>query len=480
MYDDDHDHLDDDLQELLTRFSQCVAEQRSDFFDEDEFIDIIDYYLSDSEQWTMVETALEMAQRFYPNSFQIKLLQAQYLTYSEQTHQALVVLYELMATPHLDNETKSEILFNLAQNHYLDNRPELALKKFDQSIAADNENSFYTAYDAGIFLLHLNDPKNAFKYLQMAHKLQPDDKKALKYLVICCVGRKKPLDIIDYANRYLDLDPFNASIWTWLGMSYEKIGNPEKALEAYDYALAIAPLLINTLRMRAILMIAMHKEDEILAECKSLNEENPQNAELHLLTGRVYRKLERDSEALLSLQKAYQLSPHQPDICTELGYNYLKQHDQRAIFYFQEAVHTDPNDNNLRLNLGMAYQAFEKFEPALQIFDELLTTSPENEIVRKNKTISLLNLARYDEAALFTEETLKIYPNSFETIMLLSCLYTLQLKSEKARNLLAKAKDLYPGNFDDFLNQLHTSEGMGDDMIELQQQVFKYLSNIKR
>ena len=157
----------------------------------------------------------------------------------------------------------------------------------------------------------------------------------------------------DVAEKYprLELPYLNRAIY------YVTIDNKEAALADLNKALAIRPDYPEALKQRYFLLIEKGQYQDALNDIKKIIRIEPNNAAAYYMAGEVYGKYLNDNEnALLFLQKAYELNPHDFQNLSSLGIVYAMKGDfENAIKFFNLALEIEPNNPTLLSNLSLFY-----------------------------------------------------------------------------------------------------------------------------
>ena len=164
--------------------------------------------------------------------------------------------------------------------------------------------------------------------------------------------------------RALELDPNNAMahaiyveilIDSYLGGSgtFEGI---EKAAEESRVALDLAPNSLESHRARGYVLEATANYEEAIREYQEAIAINPNIADLHLALGRNYRVLGVYDKAVEEFTRANALNPGDPtpDLYISRTYATVGEY-AKATQYAETAVNDNPEDANLRGNLGVMY-----------------------------------------------------------------------------------------------------------------------------
>ena len=146
----------------------------------------------------------------------------------------------------------------------------------------------------------------------------------------------------------LKLEPKNAKnalLFSNLGLVQRRLGEFDKALESYSFALNFAPLAVPILLDRAAIYMEMGKTDRAYTDYCQVLDEDKQNKEALLMRAYIY-VLRRDYPA------------------ARIDYNRL--------------LELDPQSYSGRLGLATLEQKEGKFREALEILNKMLAATPED------------------------------------------------------------------------------------------------------
>ena len=139
------------------------------------------------------------------------------------------------------------------------------------------------------------------------------------------------------------------------------------------------------------------KLDEAANLYDAMLTQNPDNAGLLATMGTVLMKQGKTGLAIALLHRAAQKQPAS-DILSNLGlaYKYSGQHE-KALEYINMALKDDPSAETLNSYAGLHINVGTP-DIALKYADKALELRPEYEMAHWNKSISLLELGRWDQA----------------------------------------------------------------------------------
>lgn len=140
--------------------------------------------------------------------------------------------------------------------YYLDNKM-LAKKSYLTAIAL-NPKDFNTRYNLGeLYYTAFADTENALREYKAALDINPDHADANFKIGLIFLRNNMVKESIRYFRNALKTDPDNVRILLQLGVSYEKIGDQEKALKAYQKIISIDEL--NSIAIQKIKYLSKMK-----------------------------------------------------------------------------------------------------------------------------------------------------------------------------------------------------------------------------
>ncbi len=174
------------------------------------------------------------------------------------------------------------------------------------------------------------------------------------------------------------------------------------------------------------------RHDDAEALCRVLLPAGKPDAQLFFLLGMVLHKTKRDAEAVTWLRRAAELQPAAAHILSGLGYacQGVGQYDEAVVhfaratqlepgkgdyFYslgiaqfnlnrleaaaaaFERAVELNPRDIASWNNLGKLYKQFNRLEESIAAYNCALAVSPDFELAKHGRAISLLTAGRWGE-----------------------------------------------------------------------------------
>jgi len=254
----------------------------------------------------------------------------------------------------------------------------------------------------------------------------------MKYLGILNLERKEYDKAIRCYNKAIDLDPNNAEIWFGLGKTYHEKNKISKAIESYTKAVELNPNLIDAWNSLAsiyesknddknainiykqiISLIPDSTEGTTKEEVNNKKIENyrnilsldPYNLEAWEGLAIIYEANEEYEKALVCYEKATEIAPYDIDLWINVGNLYIAKKDyESAIEYYEKAINlapdhairknipliksykkvleTKPDDINVWINMGYAYEYNKQYDEAVNCYEKALQIDPNNALAR--------------------------------------------------------------------------------------------------
>lgn len=236
--------IDNEFQDILQRYEKTVSSGKKAYFDADDMLDIIDWYMEE-ERDDDADKAIRFARRLYPANTDIVMAEARLRIYQGDYEAAANIVngLEFNDEPEV-NLLASDILLHRANQcadlKYRDGLIALSEKAYERTLRqADNDPGFYSS----IISQHSREElfEQANQWIERAFKEHPDHPAILDASALCYALQGRAREAIDLANRLIDSDPYNARSWGILGDILHDFGDFTQALDAYDYVKAIRP-----------------------------------------------------------------------------------------------------------------------------------------------------------------------------------------------------------------------------------------------
>ena len=390
--------------EAVQRFEKMIHDGISYFFDLEEFLDIIDYYITYGN-FNFAHKAIKLGLAQYVDNVELLMYKTELLALEGELTEAKKVLDFIK---NISPENPDLPLLE-ADIYSRSNMHEMAVNSLIKALKFHPEDT--EIFDLlSIEYLYLDEFKKALKMSQKSLEINPNNQAAL-YNVISCYDL---MDMNDKARGFLenfvDKQPFSEIGWSLLGKRYLEEEKYDKALEALDYAIAIDDKFLGAYYDKAY----------------------------------VLTKLKRFEEAI----EFYKITLSISDPSAFAYYHIAKNHEllndyDQAVFFYQKAIYEDPGHYKSRLRLIALLIKQNKIDEALQNSYDSVQIIPTQELFEQQAQILLIkeDISGAIEAL---EMSLKLGTLKIPVILLLADLYLKQGEKEKFRSLLLEARKTYP------------------------------------
>ncbi len=227
-----------------------------------------------------------------------------------------------------------------------------------------------------------------------------------------------------------------------LGLAYEEFGDLKRAETEFRQAVRLQPQLQQTQLHLVEYYLRQGQADRGLFQAAALVEQYPESWRSQLALGVALNADGRYQEAIEPLQRAIQVSDDALPRY-QLGLARLQLGDPRnAIKPLLEAVRSDPKHTGALLQLGNAFYALQKWQPAIDAYGKCRQLQPDRSEVYVNLGAALAQADRTTEAEKTYRQGLKQRPKSSDLNYNLGILLWQSGQTEKGRAHIRLAQEL--------------------------------------
>src|SRR5512133_2376535 len=232
----DNFYDDEETLDLMKRYKEMLRHNNNQFFDLYEFESIINYF-ADQYNFKDAIKVINLAIRQHPDASLLKLRYAQLLIEISHPAQAIRILKSLGEDDSLNHELylAKGIAYNMTGKF------NEAKASFSKSLELCDDLKDELAYNIAQSYMQFNMYSVAVKYLVAAYHYNPTNILVLYDLGLSYDKLNDPEKSLSFYQKYLDLDPFAEHVWNNMGVIHSKTGNYDKAIDAFDYAVSINP-----------------------------------------------------------------------------------------------------------------------------------------------------------------------------------------------------------------------------------------------
>lgn len=364
-----------EFRELLQRYHKLRQGVAGIYLEEDDFEQIIHHFL-DEEKHQQGLDASEIGLQQHQFSASLLALKAEALCllhlYNEAfaaTDQAMALdagladLYVVRADAAmalgLAKEAKSCI--NTIVQQFEGTEKIEAL--FELSEVFDDHEAFDDVFDCMMAIL----------------KYDPNQEEALYKICFWTDFTGRSEDSIRLHKEILEENPFNELAWFNLGTAYQGVKLFEKAIDAYQYAVAINQKFDYAYRNLGDAYIRLKKYKEAIDALEKVLELAVPEALIYEAIGHCCERLGKYPQARLNFKKASHINPEDVQLLLQIARTYMHEYRwEKAVPYLESALRHAPMQPDANLALGRCFRAMQKYDEALPYFGNALTVRPKN------------------------------------------------------------------------------------------------------
>jgi len=193
-----------------------------------------------------------------------------------------------------------------------------------------------------------------------------------------------------------------------LGVIAQQRGLHHQAIVRFREAILLQPDFGPTRLLLGSSLLAVGKNSEAIHELRRAVSLMPEQPEAHLQLARAYEGAENWIGAAQEFQKLVELNPQEPEYHYRLGKSWTKVSQQS----YQQIGRLNPDAARLHQALGQEYVIQEKYDLALDAYQQAARSDPRLPEIHLAMAVILLELKKFDEALAQIELELKLVPES--------------------------------------------------------------------
>lgn len=422
--------------ELTKKFEKMIENNENLYFDSEELEDLVIFYLEMGDI-NYAEMAINYGLKLHPNSIELKVKQLEVLLELEQYVLAKEIIEELK--PSCSEST--DFLVCCAKYYSNNGNPRKSIEYCEKALELGEEENFLHNFIADEFH-NLDDPFNALKHYKSALKYDSGDEYAMESAMMCYQEMNRYEEAEEFLQSYLDDFPFSEVAWFEMGQFYFNRKNYEKAIQSFDYLLAINSDSAGVYANKAACYEAMEQWQKAIEVYQEQLELEYTKAFTYYKIGLCYRADKKNIEALQAFQKSLREDPQfylsmmeQSDIYLEMG------SVREALHFAKEAVSHNENNLEFQKKLAFLYIDSGKFEESLSCLKKIVDAEPSRFYSWYAYSEVLMLIGEYEEAITVLEKAVKIHKRAELYYQMSNSFYHLNDK-ENGKKSLKKALEL--------------------------------------
>ncbi|MFF4893460.1 tetratricopeptide repeat protein [Micromonospora chersina] len=292
-----------------------------------------------------------------------------------------------------------------------------------------------------------DDYKRGLAALEQALAIDPKHDMALSRWIAGLRRLRRLQEAEQAALEAIDKRPDAPQLHFELGIVYDDQDGYERALAAFEQALAIDPEHEWALIWRITELRQLKRLDEAEQAAREAIDKRPNAPQPHLELGNVHTDQHDYERALAAFDQALAIDPkHEVALSRRIAglrrLRRLQEAEQAAL----EAIDKRPGSTQPYLDLGYVYDDQDDYEPALAAFEQALAIDPKHEWALAWRITELRHLKRLDEAEQAAREATDKRPDSPQPHLELGYVYNDQHDYERALAAFEQALTIDPAH----------------------------------
>lgn len=365
----------DEIRELLQQFENLKSGKSNSFIEEDSFERIIDHY-DEKEQLAHALEAAEYGTGQYPYSSTLLLKKADLLIALHRYKESLLILEQAELLDCRDTN-----LYILKTDAYL--ALDLQQKAADILEAAIDDFEGEEKIDLLFELADVYDDyenfEKVFDCLKLILDQEPNNEEALYKICFWTDFTGRNEEGIRLHQDIIELFPFNELAWFNLGAAYQGLKLYEKAIDAYQYAVAIDEKFDYAWRNMgdAYIRLRKHKEAVEVLE-KVLELARPEDV-IYEAIGHCFDKMGNYAQARFYYRKASHMNRDDAQLHYKIASTYMNEGNwESAVKNLEVAMRIHKLQPDYNLAMGQCMMELDKPDDAITYFGNVVRVRPKN------------------------------------------------------------------------------------------------------
>ncbi len=386
----------EEIKELLRQYQNLKGGRSHSFIEEDDFDRIIDYY-DDKDDLIEALNAAEVGLEQFPYSSQLMIRKADILLATRNYEDALSLLEvaELYDNSNIDLYIlKTDAYLALDQQQKAVDLLESAISKFEGEDRLELLFQLTDVYD------DYEEFEKVFDCLKLILELEPNNEEALYKICFWTDFTGRNEESIRLHQSIIDEYPYNEIAWFNLAAAYQGLKLYEKAIDAYQYAIAIEEKFDYAYRNMGDAFLRLRKYKEAIEALEKVLELARPEDVIYEAIGHCYHRMGNYAQARQNYKKATHLNPDDAKLHYKVAVTYMFEKQwQPAVRHLENAMRINRNVADFNLAMGECMIMLKKTKDAIQYFGNAVRNKPKNAACWQALIRCLIEAKMWDNAA---------------------------------------------------------------------------------
>lgn len=365
----------DELNELLRQYNNIRNGKSHSFLEEEAFERIIDYF-DDKDNLAQALEAAETGLEYFPYSSQLLIKKADLLIATRHYREAL----EILEKASLFNTNEINI-YILKTDAYLalDEQANAVALLEEALLLFDGEEKIELLFELADVYDDYEEFDKVFDCLKIILTHEPNNEEALYKICFWTDFTGRNEESIRLHHSIIEDYPYNELAWFNMASAYQGLKLYEKAIDAYQYAVAIDEKFDYAYRNMGDAYIRLRKYKDAIETLEKVLELTRPEEVIYEAIGHCYYRLGKHAQARFNYRKASHMNPDDSKLYYKIALTYINESQwSSALKPLEQAMRIHRNMPDYNLAIGECYMNLEKFREAIQHFSIVVRSKPRN------------------------------------------------------------------------------------------------------
>ncbi|MCD7914806.1 MAG: tetratricopeptide repeat protein [Tannerellaceae bacterium] len=368
-----------DVSKLLNRYLSAYEEGKEPYFDADEIDFLLDSF-EESEEYTYYEEVLFLGLKLHPGSIELKIRECKLYMYKESYDKALKLTHKITETHNQDLD-----MIRLECLCALDSYQQ-ALEYIEDLI---RQNCDYLEPIFEFIVPILSDLEMNAEARDLINRgliLFPDNMILQDELCYLLELEGDFEEAIKLCNKLIDKNPYSNDYWFTLGRLYSMVGDFDKAIEAFDFALACDDSDVELKILKAYCLFMNENYQKAMDTYMEMALDEEALERIQPLMAECYIKLKQYEKGYEIIRELIRQDKQALDPATYI--NYIRccvetDREQEAGDILLKAAEVFPENIRILSLLALTYLENGKEDLAMSITDKIF-----NQLEKDNEDVN--------------------------------------------------------------------------------------------
>lgn len=365
----------EDINDLLTVYEKLRSGKGSAFLSEESFERIIDHF-DDQDALPKAIEAAEIGILQFPFSASLLVKKADLFIASRQYKRALSLLDKAQILDRSDID-----IYILRTDAYLAlDMQEKAVELLEEALGQfDGEERIDLLFELADVYDDYEAFEKIFDCLKLILEYDPNNEEALYKICFWTDFTGRNEESISLHLKIIDEHPYNELAWFNLAAAYQGLRLFEKAIDAYQFAIAINEKFDYAYRNMADAFMRLHRYKEAIESLEKVIELSRPEDMIYQAIGFCYEKIKNYAQARFYYRKASHLNPDDAKLYVKVAGTYMKELKYaQAIKYLDMALRIKRLDPEFNLVMGECLLKTGKVKESVHYFLAAVQAKPKN------------------------------------------------------------------------------------------------------